>query len=259
MGNIKRPSHEIPPGFGVTPLKGVVRTLVIVNVVTWLLLQVIVEQHFLSQPYITQTMALIPSWFLEKFFAWQPLTYMFLHSLSPLHVLANMLLLWWLGGELEAHWGSRFFTIYYLVSGAGAAILYTFTVALYSLFSGTIGVLDTPVVGASGAIFGLMMAYAILFGERTVLFFFVFPMKAKWQVVILGVMEVVLILNHGLTGSGVANLAHLGGLVAGFLFLWLVTRYRRFRNRRDTKARGRKLTLVVDNKGRSSRDPKFWN
>jgi membrane associated rhomboid family serine protease len=242
------------------PLKGMVRNLVIANVAIWLILQVIVEQFFLSSPFVTHYMALVPGWVIERFFAWQPVTYMFVHSLSPLHILSNMLLLWWLGGELESHWGSRFFTSFYFASGIGAAVIYIIGVAIYSLVTGRIGGLDIPVVGASGAIFGLMMAYGIVFGERTVLFFFVFPMKARWLVIIMGAMEVVLVLNHGVAGSGVANLAHLGGLIAGFLFLWIVTRYRRYKSRRDTKARGRKLTLVVDNnKSRGSHDPKYWN
>jgi membrane associated rhomboid family serine protease len=111
-----------------------------------------------------------------------------------------------------------------------------------------------------------MLAYGVLFGERIVYFMMVFPMRAKWFVVILGAVEVATLLNSGVGGSGEANLAHLGGIASGFVFLkgytWL--QQRRWRNK-STK-RGRGLKLVVDNEKRSDGDdpadpngPKYWN
>jgi membrane associated rhomboid family serine protease len=195
----------------------------------------------------------VPELLITRFFIWQPFTYMFLHSTDGVtHILFNMLLLWWLGSELEQQWGKRFFALYYFVCGVGAAILYTITVLAFSLATERIQPLFMPVVGASGAIFGLMLAYGIIFGERTVYFFFVFPMKAKIFVMILGGVEIVMLLNNGIGGGQTANLAHLGGLLAGFIFLITWTRIQR----RQSKGGRGKLKLIVNN---DKNQPKYWN
>ncbi|MGE3975197.1 MAG: rhomboid family intramembrane serine protease [Bdellovibrionales bacterium] len=235
------------------PFTPVVKKLMIAHVGIWLIGQVIVEQYFLKEQQLTTFFGLIPELLITKFFVWQPLTYMFLHSTDGItHILFNMLLLWWLGSELEQQWGKRFFTLYYIVCGVGAAVLYTIAILVFSLATEKVQPLFTPVVGASGAIFGLMLAYGIIFGERTVYFFFVFPMKARIFVMILGGIEVVMLLNNGVGGSNVANLAHLGGLITGFLFLITWTRIQR----RQSKAGRGKLKLVVNN---DKEQPKYWN
>lgn len=243
------------------PVTPVVRWLIGICVVVWLVLQVIVEGYVLKGPYITQVFSLVPELFLTKFFIWQPLTYMFLHSRNVFHIVFNMLLLWWTGSELESRWGSKFFLAYYLVSGIGAGIIYGVVVALHAAIFGTSAVWITPVVGASGAIFGLMLAYGIIFGERVVYFMMVFPMRAKYFVMILGGVEVVTLLNNGMTGD-VANLAHLGGIVSGFLFLQGYTRFKQKRWRKQSGRRGRGLKLVVNNEkkdGKNGGPPKYWN
>src|SRR5690606_23132872 len=172
-----------------------------------------------------------------------------------------MLILWWFGSELEMKWGSKFFLIYYLVSGVGAALLYLLCVSIYSFASGDPLPLMAPVVGASGAVYGLLLAYGILFGERVLYFMMMFPMKAKYFVLIIGIVELVTLLDSGFS-SGVANLAHLGGLVSGFITLKYWTDWRVQSKKKASDSQRRKLKLVVDNE-RDGEDkksgPKYWN
>lgn len=241
------------------PVTPVVRWLIGSCVGIWLIVQVIIEGYFLSKPYLTQVLSLVPELLLTKFFVWQPLTYMFLHSRNVFHIVFNMLLLWWLGSELEQRWGSRFFLLYYLVTGIGAGVIYGIVIAIQAMFFGTSSIWITPVVGASGAIFGLMLAYGVIFGERVVYFMMVFPMRAKYFVLILGAVEVVTLLNNGMTGD-VANLAHLGGIASGFLFLQGYTRLKQKGWRKKSGQRGRSLKLVVNNEKKDEKGgPRYWN
>jgi membrane associated rhomboid family serine protease len=166
-----------------------------------------------------------------------------------------MLVLWWFGSELEMHWGRRFFLTYYFVSGIGAAIIYVLGITIYGLITGNVLAMMEPVIGASGAGYGLLLAYGVLFGDRVISFMMIFPMKAKHFVLILGFIEFATLLDSG-PNSGVANLAHLGGIAAGYLFLQFWTNWRlRLRNTAPTR-RGRKLKLVVNNE---KNPPKYWN
>lgn len=237
------------------PVTPVVRWLIGLCVGTWLIFQVIGEGYILRSMAFTYTFGLVPENFLTKFFVWEPLTYMFLHSRNVFHVVFNMLLVWWLGAELETRWGSRFFLIYYLVSGIGAGLIYCFAVLAYVLLGGGASAMLSPVIGASGAVFGLMLAYGIIFGERIVYFMMVFPMRAKYFVMILGAVETVTLLNNGLANE-VSNLAHLGGLVSGFLFLQIYTRWKQRRWRTQSTRRGRGLKLVVNNEPKGEKDDK---
>lgn len=236
-------------------LTKVVKCLMIVNVTIWLGLQVIVEQLILEGHPITQTFGLIP-FDVFNLFLWQPVTYMFLHDLGPFHILINLLILWWVGSELEINWGSRFFALYYFVSGVGAAFLYLIGCFIAFRIGGAAQVMMTPVIGSSGAIFGLLLAFGIIYSERIIYFMFVFPMKAKYFVMIIGGLELVYLINNGIGGSRVANLAHLGGLISGFLFLIFWTRYKRRTKKVFQKGYRRRLKLVVDNDKDS---PKYWN
>jgi membrane associated rhomboid family serine protease len=240
----------------------VVKWLIISCVAIWLVLQVVVEKYLLGDLWITGTLALIPHAVFDSFHIWQLATYQFVHSFNPFHILFNMLLLWWLGSELESRWGSKLFLSYYLASGIGAGLIYLVVLWVWSLSTGSISpAWTTPVVGASGAVFGLMLAYGILFGERIVYFLMVFPMRAKWFVMILGAVEVATILNSGIGGSGEANLAHLGGLASGFLFLRAYTwwKQRNWRKRGGGGRRGPGLKLVVNNDKSDGDGPKYWS
>ena len=245
----------------VAPVTPVVKALLIANISIYVVLQLIVERFFFKEPILTYIFGLVPINVVTKFFVWELGTYMFLHSHNIFHILMNMLMLWWLGGELEQRWGSKFFLAYYLVSGIGAAVLYTITVFGYSYFFGPTLVWTERVIGASGAVFGLLLAYGIIFGERIMYFMMLFPMRAKYFVLILGAVEVVTLLNQGIDGGEVANLAHLGGLVSGFLFLRGYTHFQQRQWRKQSGKRGRGLKLVVNNDGKKDEKdgPRYWN
>lgn len=241
----------------VLPFTKVVKGLIIANVAIWIVFQIIVGKFFFPDFNIERVFGFVPALFFKDFYIWQPVTYLFLHdSSNVLHVVLNQLMLWWLGSELEQKWGSKFFLLYYLVTGAGAAIIYFIITMAYVFVTDTIQPLVIPVVGASGAIFGLMVAYGILFGERLVYFMFVFPMKAKYFVLLLGGMEFMMLLSNGIGGGQVANLAHIGGVISGFLFLWIFAIWNKAR-RNGSGWRRRKLKLVVNNN--ESKEPKYWN
>jgi membrane associated rhomboid family serine protease len=144
----------------------------------------------------------------QLFFAgkiWQIVTYMFLHA-GFTHLLFNMIALWMFGSVLERTWGSRRFIQYYLLTGIGGGLCY----ALFNMNS------PIPTVGASGAIYGLLTAYAVLFPDSVIYVWFVIPLKAKWFALIFGGIEFFASFGQG---GGVAHLAHLGGMVIGYVYL----------------------------------------
>jgi membrane associated rhomboid family serine protease len=160
---------------------------------------------------MTIRLGLSPQSVFEDFAVWQPATYMFLHSTRGLgHILFNMLALWMFGTELERTWGTRFFTKYYFVTGIGAAA----TSLLLSLFIADI--YHSTTVGASGAIYGLLIAYAMYFPHRTI-YYIIFPIPARVFVAIMGLIAFWSSVSG--SGGGVAHTAHLGGLVVGYLYL----------------------------------------
>ena len=138
---------------------------------------------------------------------WTIVTYMFVHG-GFMHVFMNMLALFFFGPPLEQKWGSRFFLRFYLVTGLGAA---AFSVLLYSLTGPTI------MVGASGAIFGILVAFALNWPDAKIYLYFVFPVPAKWFVAALGAFTLLSTVQG--SADGVAHWAHLGGLVTGFVYL----------------------------------------
>lgn len=252
-----RTNYSIHP---VMPLTPVVKKLIIINVSVWLVLVLIVQNFFMSGSYVFRWLGLNPFLCVGQFFLWQPVTYMFLHDNSVFHILFNMLLLWWLGSELEQRWGGRFFLTYYMFCGVGAAFIYLVGIFTYYLISGNPIPLNSPVVGASGAVFGLLLAYGLIFGERIIYLFFMFAMKAKYCVLLLGLFEFLTLLSSGFSHN-VANLAHLGGILAGFIFLNLWARWVSQKKRRKfTKKRGHNLTLVVNSKeDPEDFPPKYWH
>jgi membrane associated rhomboid family serine protease len=143
-----------------------------------------------------------------RFGPWQILSYAFLHA-DVLHLFFNMLGLWMFGSELERLWGQRRF-IHMLLAGAIAAAL------VQLLFNAVVGS-RLPTVGASGALFGLLLCYGMLFPNRTIMPLFPpIPMKARTFVIVFGALELFL----GVSGSsGVAHFAHLGGMLGAWLLL----------------------------------------
>lgn len=194
-------SYAFGPG-GITPA---VKILIITNVVAFVL-------NLIIGNVMTMRLGLSPQAVFEQLALWQPFTYMFLHSTGGFgHILINMLSLWMFGTELERTWGTRFFTKYYLVTGVGAAA----TSMLLSLWVDDIYYNVT--VGASGAIYGLLLAYGMYFPHRPIYLYFIFPIPARVFVMIVG--AIALISSMSGPGGGVAHAAHLGGLVVGYLYL----------------------------------------
>jgi len=193
-------SYSFGPG-GITPA---VKILIITNVIAFVL-NLIVDV-------MTIRLGLWPKAVFEDLALWQPFTYMFLHSTSGVgHLLINMLSLWMFGTELERTWGTRFFVKYYFVTGVGAAA----TSLLLSMWMPE--VYNTVTVGASGAIYGLLLAYGMYFPNRPIMLYFIFPIPARIFVMIVGAIAFLSSLSG--PGSGVAHSAHLGGLVVGYLYL----------------------------------------
>ena len=238
----------------VPPVTPIVKRLLIANVAIWFFVQIILG-HFAGISY-ENIFFLSPHLIIEKFQVWQLVTYMFFHATSPFHLLFNMLLLWFFGSELETLWGKKFFSIYYFGSGIGAGAIYCACVALYSAVTGSQGALFIKVMGASGALYGLLMAYGILFADRITYFMGIFPMKAKYFVMVAGAIDFASLLSNGVAGGEVAYLAHLGGLAAGFFILKTKSMQLKKQKRKNVS-----LKLVVDNEKQSKNDsdPKYWN
>lgn len=147
------------------------------------------------------------------FMPWQVLTYGFLHG-NLTHLLVNMLVLWMFGREIEMRWGAMRFAVYFFVCVIGAGIIQL----LVASFSLTTGGLPYPTVGASGGTCGLLLAYGMLFPYRRIMLLIPpIPMEARYLVIVVGAIELV----SGLSGltPGIANFAHLGGMLFGLLLI----------------------------------------
>ncbi|MBZ5723699.1 MAG: rhomboid family intramembrane serine protease [Acidobacteriia bacterium] len=153
-------------------------------------------------------LALTPSLVVHNFFVFELFTYMFLHGGFG-HLLFNMLTLWMFGTPLEQTWGTRAFLKYYFLCGVGAGVCDT----AVNLILGH----KTTTIGASGAIYGLLLAFGVLFPDVRVLMNFLFPIKAKYLVMIYGAIALFSALGSG--NSGVSNVAHLGGMAFGYIYL----------------------------------------
>jgi membrane associated rhomboid family serine protease len=192
--------------FGPGPLTPAIKLLVIVNVAVFLLALVI--------PTITLLFGMRPADVVERLYLWQPLTYMFLHG-GVFHILFNMLALWMFGVELERMWGSRYFTKFYFVAGIGAAL--TTMVLSFTPLPFADRLYYSLTIGASGAVYGVLLAYAMYFPHRPIYMYFVFPIPAKYFVLIIGAIS--LLSSMGGPGGGIAHTTHLGGLLAAYVYL----------------------------------------
>ncbi len=214
---------------------------------------------------ITGTLGLVPYGFVVEHKFWQLITYLFLHG-DVMHLLLNLLMLAFVGGEIEALWGQWRFVRFYLVCGIAAGLLYLMLQVFLWQGEG----LQTPMVGASGAIYGLLVAYGLLFGERTLLFMMLFPMKAKQFVWILMGVEFLSSLFSG--RNGLSSAAHLGGMIAGLVYLWSEATLKRMRRERGgswfnavsqkKKKRGSHLKLVgrrPNSDDEADGGPKTWH
>ena len=179
------------------PLPPATQALLLTNVAIYFLTQ-------LLGPSLFGAFALWPIG--HGFWPWQIVSYGFLHF-DFNHLFFNMLGLWMFGGELEQVWGHKRFLVFFFASVIAAAL----TQLLVNFLLGS----GAPTVGASGGLFGLLLAFAMIFPNRIILLFFVIPMRAKWLVALYGILELyqgVYVMN-----SGVAHFAHLGGMAGGVL------------------------------------------
>jgi membrane associated rhomboid family serine protease len=166
---------------------------------------VFVLQEFLRIS-LAPVFGLVPVEVVRHFAVWQLITYMFLHG-GFLHVAFNMFALWMFGSQLEQTWGTKKFVRYYFITGIGAGLI---NVA-FNVGS------SIPTIGASGAIFGLLLAYGVTFPNNLILLYFFIPIKAKYFVLIFAALEFLMARSY--TTDGVAHFAHLGGMAIGLVYL----------------------------------------
>ena len=195
--------RQMEVSFG-PPLTWAVRQVIVVTAAIFVLTYFPAVIFRFSFPF--ELFGLRPFDVTHRFFIWQPLTYLFLHA-GFFHLIFNLFALWMFGSELERTWGPRQFLTYFFLTGIGAA---AFDVILQpSAISTT--------VGNSGAVYGILLAYGLLFPNRPILLWLLIPVKAKWFVLVLGLIEFASSFSN--PGSNISHIAHLGGMLVGFLYL----------------------------------------
>jgi membrane associated rhomboid family serine protease len=204
------PYRQVAMSFG-PPLTPMVKKLIIITSAVFAITYVPADLfHVGFFDDAVAWLGLQPDLVIHHFYFWQLATYLFLHG-GWFHIIFNMFALWMFGSDLEGLWGGKKFLVYYFVTGIGAGVL---DVVLNDLFRPTI---PTATIGCSGAVFGLLLAYGMLFPERVIYLYMVIPIKAKWFVVIMGAIELYSSIHS--PGSDISHFAHLGGMLFGFLFL----------------------------------------
>jgi len=234
------------PGGGVEffqrPVPRLIKYLLIANVAVFVLQYLV--WAISPGDYVTEFLGLSPVQAVEGFHVWQFLTYAYVHSLNhPFHIIFNLLFLWMFGGEICSYFGARRFLIFYH----------------FSAFLGGVGQVtaayvknapDQIIIGASGAIYGILIVYAILFPNRQVFLFFLIPIRMKYLIAIL--IGVDFISGTRFLATGSAEFCHLGGAAAGALYYFFHGRveatFRRFEERLEAKeaAREENIRATVD-------------
>jgi membrane associated rhomboid family serine protease len=191
--------------FGPGPVSTALKALIGANVAVFF------AQTFL--PLLTDVFGLRPG-FVVHGWLWQLGTYMFLHG-GIGHIFFNMLALWMFGAELERLWGTPYFLRFYFITGIGAGLL----TVLFSLlpFDASQQIYQSNVIGASGAIYGLLLAYGLYFPDRPIYIYMVFPIPAKYLVIVVGAIAFYSTVSG--SGGGVANATHLGGLLVAYFLI----------------------------------------
>jgi membrane associated rhomboid family serine protease len=180
-----------------------VKGLIIANTVVFLLMWLVGSVERVCM----QWFALVPADVVRRFYVWELVTYMFLHG-GFFHILFNMLFLWFFGKDLEDIWGTRRFLQFYFFCGVGAGLVVVLANYLFGNPQGA-------TVGASGAIYGVLLVAAVLWPDRIIIFY-IFPIKLKYFVLISAAIAF-----FGLRdlNSGVSDVAHLSGMGFGYIFL----------------------------------------
>ncbi len=187
--------------FGPGRITDGIKLLIIINAAVFFIGQITGLSYTLDA-----LLGIVPYDAWSRLHIWQPFTYLFLHG-SLMHVGMNMLVLWMFGSELEMLWGRNYFMKFYFITGMGAGLL-TIIFQPYSTI---------PVIGASGAIYGVLLAYGMLFPDREVLIYFLFPIKVKYMVAIIGAIAFMSSLSP--QGDNIAHFTHLSGMLIGYLLL----------------------------------------
>ena len=207
--NRNQPNNYHRPSFfgGFSFFPPVIKALLISNIGVFLVILFLGNFHlgdYSLYLLLHEWFALLPLG--QGFQIWQLFTYMFMHA-GLSHLFFNMLALWMFGMELENTWGSRKFLTYYLVCGLGAGLANLLVAPLFT----SVG----PTVGASGAIYGVLLAFGLIFPDRLIFIYFFVPLKAKYFVILYMVIEFVSVSNT----DGIAHFAHLGGAIVGLIYL----------------------------------------
>ena len=202
MPRYGRPTSVVD-AFGPGPITPAVKAIILANVGFFVV-------SLLYRP-IIGWLGLVPEAVVEHGWLWQPATYLFLHA-DAMHILFNMLGIWMFGTELERRWGTKLFAKYYAITGVGAGL--TVIAASFLPVDALRATYGAVTIGASGALYGLLMAFAIYYPDRPILMFLLFPIPAKYFVMILGALAFLIT-----PGSQVSNSAHLGGLLFGYIYL----------------------------------------
>ena len=177
-----------------------IKLLVSVNFTIFFLQTISGKEHLLFDLF-----GLVPQAIWSDFMIWQPFTYLFFHG-NIWHILINMFVLWIFGSELENSWGRKNFIKYYFITGIGAGMV----TCLFNLQS------NIPVVGASGAVYGILLAYGLSFPNRTVYLYGLIPIKSIWFVIAIGILA---FLSSFQQMTQISHLTHISGMAIGYVFL----------------------------------------
>ena len=191
--SFNRPTISIPSG---------VKFLLIVNIIVFILIELSGQKSLLFR-----TFGLVPSLVWSKFKIWQLFTYLFIHG-GIFHIFFNMFVLWMFGKDLESQWGKMEFLLFYFVCGIGAGLI----TVLFSVNS------TVPIVGASGAIYGLLLAYGFTYPNQMVYLYGLVPIKVKYMV--LGLGAIAFFASLSASQSNVSHITHLSGMVIGLIFIY---------------------------------------
>jgi len=210
------------------PQQSGVTLLLAINIIVFLVLELLLTPNNAFYEFIFYNCSLISiipndialnSVYVQQFQPWQCVTYLFLHG-GLLHLFFNMLGLWFLGRDLETLWGKTNFLKYYFAVGIGSGII-TVLYNIQYIDSNAI----RPIVGASGAIYGLLLAYGILFPNRILYIYGIFPVKVKNAVIVMGLIA--FFYSITLKSSGISHITHLAGIIMGILYLQYWTHLQR--------------------------------
>ena len=191
--SFNRPTITIPSG---------VKFLLIVNIIVFILIELSGQKSLLFR-----TFGLVPSLVWSKFKIWQLFTYLFIHG-GIFHIFFNMFVLWMFGKDLESQWGKMEFLLFYFVCGIGAGLI-----TVLSSVTSTV-----PIVGASGARYGLLLAYGFTYPNQMVYLYGLFPLKVKYMVLGLGVIAFFASLSA--SQSNISHITHLSGMIIGLIVMY---------------------------------------